>query len=80
MIVTLILSIAATAVAGTGVIVLRINGIRDQIEALQRQATADRAEAAADREAWQETMDAFLVTADDDRKAFIEVVHQLSER
>jgi len=49
---TLIVSIVAAVAAGTGVIVLSVNGIHSQVAALQTQATADRAEAAADRRAW----------------------------
>ncbi len=49
---TLIVSIAATVAAGTGVIVLSVNGIHSQVAALQVQA-------AADRRAWQASMDAF---------------------
>ena len=56
---TLIVSIAATVAAGTGVIVLSVNGIHSQVATLQAQAAADRAEAAADRRAWQVSMDAF---------------------
>ena len=56
---TLIVSIAATVTAGTGVVVLSVNGIHSQVVALQAQAAADRAEAAADRRAWQASMDAF---------------------
>ena len=56
---TLIVSIAATVAAGTGVIVLSVNGIHSQVATLQAQAAADRAEAAADRRAWQASMDAF---------------------
>ena len=67
---TLIVSIAATAAAGTGVIVLSVNGIHSQVAALQTQAAADRAEAAADRRAWQASMDAFRAQADRDREAF----------
>ena len=40
---TLIVSIAATAAAGAGVIVLSVNGIHSQVAALQTQAAADRA-------------------------------------
>ena len=49
---TLIVSIAATVAAGTGVIVLSVNGIHSQVAALQAQA-------AADRRAWQASMEAF---------------------
>ena len=67
---TLIVSIAATVAAGTGVIVLSVNGIHSQVAALQAQAAADRAEAAADRRAWQASTDAFREKADADREAF----------
>ena len=71
---TLIVSIAATVAAGTGVIVLSVNGIHSQVAALQSEAAADRramqATAAADRRAWQATMDAFREKADADREAF----------
>jgi len=67
---TLIVSIVAAVAAGTGVIVLSVNGIHSQVAALQTQATADRAEAAADRRAWQVSMDAFREKADADREAF----------
>ena len=64
---TLIVSIAATVAAGTGVIVLSVNGIHSQVAALQVQA-------AADRRAWQTSMDAFQTEmrrlADADRRAW----------
>ena len=60
---TLIVSIAATVAAGAGVIVLSVNGIHSQVAALQTQA-------AADRRAWQASMDAFRAQADRDREAF----------
>ena len=46
------MSIAATVAAGTGAIVLSVNGIHSQVTALQAQA-------AADRRVWQASMDAF---------------------
>ena len=59
---TLIVSIAATVAAGTGVIVLSVNGIHSQVAAFQAQAAADRRawqeRADADRRAWQERADA----------------------
>ena len=71
---TLIVSIAAAVAAGTGVIVLSVNGIHSQVAALQSEAAADRramqTTAAADRRAWQATMDAFREKADADREAF----------
>ena len=60
---TLIVSIAATVVAGPGVIVLSVNGIHSRVVALQTHA-------AADRRAWQASMDAFREKADADREAF----------
>ncbi|MCY4349251.1 MAG: hypothetical protein OXC25_05320 [Thiotrichales bacterium] len=39
---TLIVSIVAAVAAGTGVIVLSVNGTHSQVAALQTQATADR--------------------------------------
>ena len=64
---TLIVSIAATVAAGAGVIVLSVNGIHSQVAAYQAQA-------AADRRAWQASMDAFQVEmrrlADADRRAW----------
>ena len=68
-----IVSIAATVAAGTGVIVLSVNGIHSQVAALQAQA-------AADRRAWQASMDAFREKADADREAFRGEVHRLGER
>ena len=68
---TLIVSIAATVAAGTGVIVLSVNGIHSQVAALQAQA-------AADRRAWQASMDVFREKADADREAFRGEVHRLS--
>ncbi len=62
---TLIVSIAATVAAGTGVIVLSVNGIHSQVAAY-------KAEAAADRRAWQASMDAFREKADADRRAWQE--------
>ena len=81
---TLIVSIAATVAAGTGVIVLSVNGIHSQVAALQSEAAADRramqATAAADRRAWQATMDAFREKADADREAFRAEMRRLAER
>ncbi len=77
---TLIMSIVAAVAAGTGIIVLSVNGIHSQVAALQTQATVDRAEAAADRRAWQASMDAFREKADADREAFQEEMLRLAER
>ncbi len=77
---TLIVSIAATVAAGTGVIVLSVNGIHSQVATHQAQAAADRAEAAADRRAWQASMDAFREKADRDREAFRAEMQRLAER
>ena len=58
---TLIVSIAGAVVAGTGVIVLSINGIHSQVATL-------RGEAVADRHAWQRTMDNHRKVADTNRR------------
>ena len=60
---TLIVSITAVVVAGTGVVVLSVNGIHSQVATMQ-------AEGAADRRAWQATMDAFRTQAEADRRAW----------
>ena len=70
---TLIVSIAAVVATGTGVVVLSVDRIHSQV-------AADRAEAAADRRAWQATMDAFRTQAEADRAAFREEMRQLGER
>ncbi len=78
---TLIVSIAATVAAGTGVVVLSVNGIHSQVAAHQAQAAADRRawqasmdasreRADADRRAWQASMDAWRDKSDRDREAF----------
>ena len=70
---TLIVSIAATVAAGTGVIVLSVNGIHSQVAALQAQA-------AADRRSWQASMDAWRDKSDRDREAFRAEMQRLAER
>ena len=88
---TLIVSITAVVIAGTGVVVLSVNGIHSQVATMQAEGAADRrawqatmdafrTQAEADRRAWQASLDAFQAKADADREAFREEVRRLGER
>ena len=78
--------IAAIATLGvvvaisTGNIQAQAEAIQVQVEAIQAQTLAFQAEAAADRRAWQATMDAFREKADADREAFRAEMRRLAER
>ena len=78
--------IAAIATLGvvvsinTGNIQAQAETIQVRVEAIQAQTLAFQAEAAADRRAWQATMDAFREKADADREAFRVEMRRLAER
>ena len=88
---TLIVSIAAAVAAGTGVIVLSVNGIHSQVAistghiqaqvgAVQAQTLAFQTEAAADRRELRRAVDAYREKADADREAFRAEMRRLGER
>ena len=66
-------TIIGTGVTLAGIIILSANGIRAD-------AAASRAEAAADRRAFQEAMDTFRQEAASDRKEFRQEMRVLAER
>ena len=73
-------TIALIAAIVIGAVAISTGHIQAQVEAADRRANADLAEAAADRRAWHASMDAFREKADADRKAFRVEMCRLAER
>ena len=68
--IALIAAIVGGAASVIVAVAISTGHIQAQVEAADARALADRAEAAADRRAWQASMDAFRDKADADREAF----------
>ena len=78
--IALIAAIAGGAASVIVAVAISTGHIQAQVEAADRRAVADRAEAAADRRAWQASMDAFREKADADREAFRAEMRRLADR